>query len=79
MTVLSDIDRQAIADQFMRDESRARRQISGLKVDQRSAVNSIDDWWNVREVGFLSSFPSATNTYSDEQKIILLIEVLKRR
>ena len=77
--ILSDADRQAIADQFMRDESRARRQIPGLKADQRLAVNSVDDWWNVRETGFLASFPLATSTFSDEQKIVLLIEVLRRQ
>ena len=77
--VLPDADRQEIANQFMRDESNLRREIPGLKEDQRLAVDAVDAWWDTRETGFLNSFPVVTGAYSDEQKIILLLSVLKRR
>ena len=79
MAVLPDADRKAISDKFMRDESNIRRVMPGTKADQRSAVDSVDSWWNTREGGFLNSFPQATRSYTNEQKIVLLLEVLKQR
>lgn len=79
MAVLSDADRQEITNEFMSSESNLRREMPGLKADQRAAVNFIDGWWNTRETGFLASFPPAVSAYSDTQKITLLVAVLSKR
>ena len=77
--VLPDADQQAITNKFMRDESNIRRVMPGSKADQRSAVDSVDNWWAAREIGFLNSFPPVTNNYTDEQKMVILLAVLKQR
>lgn len=79
MAVLSDADRQAITNQYMSDESNTRRPSLGSKADQRAMVDSIDNWWDTRETGFLNSFPPATKGISDAQKITLLLAVLRKR
>ena len=79
MAKLSDADRQQLANEFMRNESNVRRETKGLKADQRSAVDAVDDWWDTRETGFLNSLPQPAIQITDEQKIALIIEVLKKR
>ena len=81
MAVMDSANRQAVADEHMRDLSAAREIIAGCtKADIRAAVDAADTWANDNAAAFNSALPlPARTSLTAAQKARLLNYVVRRR
>ena len=80
MATLSESDRIAIWEKWMRRMSQNRQNIPLLKLEVRAAVDSIDDWVDANAASFNDALPAAAKAnLTAAQKAELLSFVVLRR